>query len=58
MTDKERKDFIKTLKKYKIKFKNSKIASRKFLVELGVYTEKGNLRNNYKNLCISRKNNN
>ena len=52
MSDKEVQEFQEILKAYKKKVTRSKEASREFLVELGVLTEKGNLRKQYKNLCI------
>ena len=52
MSDKEISDFQKVLKAYKGKVTRSKESSRKFLFELGVITEKGKLKKNYKHLCI------
>ncbi|UCS95034.1 hypothetical protein KZP23_08500 [Echinicola marina] len=52
MEDKELDNFINILEQYKVKVSKSKSASRKFLVELGIVTEKGNLKKNYKHLCI------
>ena len=52
MTDKERQEFLKLLETYKNKFSKSEKAAKKFLIEIGVYTEKGNLTKNYKHLCI------
>lgn len=52
MTEQERKEFIKILERYKRKFAKNKNASREFLIKVGIYTEKGNLRKNYKHLCI------
>jgi hypothetical protein len=51
MDNKELKDFIKLLEEYKRK-PVTKESATKFLVDIGVITEKGNLRKNYKNLCI------
>ncbi len=44
--------FVDVLEKYKAKVSKTEESSRKFLIELGVITEKGNLKKNYKNLCI------
>lgn len=52
MTDKERQEFIRLLETYKKKFSKSKKDAKEFLIEIGVYTEKGNLKKNYKHLCI------
>lgn len=52
MADKELKDFVGVLEQYKEKVSKSKSASRKFLVELGIVTDKGKLKKNYKHLCI------
>jgi hypothetical protein len=52
MSDKDRKEFIDILQKYKVKLSKNKKASKKFLVDAGITTEKGNLKMTYKNLCI------
>ena len=52
MTTQERQKLKKALKQYKSKVTASKAASQQFLVELGVFTKKGNVRKEYKNLCI------
>jgi len=52
MADSEIKDFVGILEQYKEKVSRSKSASRKFLVELGIVTNKGNLKKNYRHLCI------
>jgi hypothetical protein len=52
MTEKEKSDLKRALKEYKKEVTSSKKASQKFLVELGVFTKKGNVRKEYKNLCI------
>lgn len=44
--------FLTILKKYKEKVSKTDETAKTFLVELGVITEKGNLRQNYKHLCI------
>ncbi len=46
--------FLEILDKYKSKVSKSEKSSKAFLVELGVITEKGNLRKNYKDLCIPK----
>ena len=51
MSDKERKEFSEAIKKYTSKLSKSKEASKQFLVETGIITEKGNLREPYKQLC-------
>ncbi len=51
MSDKERKEFSEAIKKYTSKLSNNKEASKKFLVDTGIITEKGNLREPYKQLC-------
>ena len=52
MKDKEIKDLVKTLEKYRNELGKSEEKSRKFLIQTGIITEKGNLRKPYKNLCI------
>ena len=52
MIDQEISDLIEIIEKYKKAFLDDEKASKDFLVELGIYTKKGNLRKNYKNLCI------
>lgn len=44
--------FVTLLEKYKAKVSKSQKSSLTFLVELGIVTEKGNLKRNYKDLCI------
>jgi hypothetical protein len=51
MENKELNDFIKLLEEYKKK-PITKESATKFLVDIGVITEKGTLSENYKNLCI------
>ncbi len=48
MTDKEINKEIKEMKEFTKKVSASKILSKKFLVEVGLYTEKGNLRKPYR----------
>lgn len=52
MSDKEIRELHQMLEAYKKKVTRSKATSKKFLVELGVITEKGNLKKNYRHLCI------
>ena len=52
MSEKERKEFQEIMETYRKKVTRSKETSQKFLVELGIITEKGNLRKPYKHLCI------
>ena len=49
--DKEIEQFISILVKYKEKVSKTEETSKKFLVDLGLITEKGNLKKNYKNIC-------
>lgn len=50
MSKSDRKKFEEAIKSYKKEVLNSKESARKFLVELGIFTEKGRLRKPYKNL--------
>ena len=52
MTDKEREEFLVYLDKLEKEVTESKETARKFLVEVGIYTENGNLTEPYKNLYI------
>jgi hypothetical protein len=52
MSQQERKEFKKAVKSYKKEVTSSKEASQKFLIELGIFTNNGRLRKEYKNLCI------
>ncbi len=52
MSEKEREESIRLMKEYIVKLSKSKKLSREFLVRVGIYTPKGNLTKNYKNLCI------
>lgn len=52
MSDKEARELLKTLKDSKKKITKTQKSSREFLVELGIFTKKGNLKKNYKDLCI------
>lgn len=48
----EHRELIKALKDKKNLVSKSAQESKKFLVDLGVVTKKGNLRRNYRSLCI------
>lgn len=50
--DKETEKFIAYLEKYKEEVSRTPESAKKFLVELGVITEKGNRTKHYKHLCI------
>jgi hypothetical protein len=52
MSKQERENFKKAVESYKKEVLVSKAASQQFLVELGIFTEKGNVRKPYKHLCI------
>lgn len=52
MTDKEKKDFSKTIDEYMTDVLKSKSSSEKFLKDIGVITKGGKVSKNYKNLCI------
>ncbi len=52
MSENERKEFVEILKKYKQKLSHNKKASQDILVDAGIFTKKGNLKENYKHLCI------
>jgi len=52
MSDRERKEFIEALKAHTQKLSKDKKASKKFLVDAGIITDKGNLRKPYQHLCI------
>jgi hypothetical protein len=52
MNDIKVDSLIQKLEKYRIRLSKSKKKSKKFLVEVGVLTAKGNLKNNFKHLCI------
>jgi hypothetical protein len=55
MEDKEYKIFKAALESYRDKVTETKETSQEFLVNVGVFTEKGNLKKNYKHLCIPDK---
>jgi len=50
MSDKELKELIQHMKALQKKLKGDREASRAFLVEAGIFTEKGNLRKPYRKL--------
>ena len=52
MSNKEIKEFDAIIKAYGKKIGKSKRASKKLLKDIGVITEKGNVRKPYKELCI------
>lgn len=52
MSEKERKEFSALLKQYKEQLSGDKEASRRFLVDAGIITPKGNLREPYKHLSL------
>ena len=51
LKEKEEDPFITILKAYQLEVTKSKAASKKFLVDIGVMTKKGNLTKNYRALC-------
>ena len=55
MDDKEFKIFKEALETYRNKVTKTKETSQEFLIEVGVFTEKWNLKKNYKHLCIPDK---
>lgn len=52
MSKQEKEDFKKAVESHKKEVLASKEASQQFLVELGIFTKKGNVRKPYKHLCI------
>jgi len=50
--NKEIDKFLIALEKYKAEVTKTEESSRKFLIELGVITKKGNRTKHYRNLCI------
>lgn len=52
MTEQEILYFLNVLNQYKEKLSKNKKAAKKFLVDAGIYSENGNLKRNYKHLCI------
>lgn len=55
MEDKDYKKFREVLESYREKVTKTKETSQEFLVDIGVFTEKGNLKKNYKHICIPDK---
>lgn len=51
---KEVDEFISALESFQLKLRNNPAASKKFLVDIGVLTKKGNLKKNYSELCIHK----
>ena len=51
LKEKEEDPFITILKAYQLEVTKSKAASKKFLVDIGVMTKKGNLTKNYRALA-------
>lgn len=52
MTDIKVDSLIQKLEKYKARVSKSEQKSKEFLIDAGVVTPKGNLKNNFKHLCI------
>jgi len=52
MSQQEREKFEKAAKSYKERVTSSQENARRFLIELGVFNEKGDLKERYKHLCI------
>ena len=52
MNDIKIDDLIQKLEKYRIRVSKSEKKSSEFLKQVGVLTAKGNLKKNFKNLCI------
>ena len=52
MSGKEREEFLVILEKKRKKLAKDPVAAKKFLVDTGIITPKGNLRKPYRNLCI------
>lgn len=50
--DKETEEFIAALELFRKKLENNPEACKKFLVDAGIITEKGNFRKHYRGLCI------
>jgi len=54
MSEKERKEFEIILKNYSKMLSGNKKASRALLINAGIVTKKGNLKKNYRHLCIQQ----
>jgi len=52
MTDEEKQEFLKILKKEQEKLSNNSKKAKEFLVKIGVSTQGGNLKRDFKDLCI------
>jgi len=52
MTDTKVDSLIQKLEKYRVRISKSEQKSKKFLVDAGIVTPKGNLKNNFKHICI------
>lgn len=51
MSNKEREELNKAIKEYGREVSTNKEASKQLLINIGVMTEKGNIRKPYKRLC-------
>ncbi len=51
MTDSEIEKLLVKLEQFRKELENSPSKAKKFLVDAGIITKNGNLRNRYKNLC-------
>jgi hypothetical protein len=54
MTDQEREKHLQYVRAFREKIKGNTELCRKYLVEIGIYTEDGQLTEPYKNLYIPR----
>lgn len=54
MKDKEINSLVRTLEKLRKKLEESKKDSEDLLIDAGIITKKGILKENYKHLCIPR----
>ena len=52
MTETEKEEFLKILKREKEKLSKNSKKAKEFMVKIGVSTEKGNLKRNFRDLCI------
>ena len=52
MTDTKVDSLIQKLEKYRVRISKSEQKSKQFLVDAGIVTPKGNLKNNFKHICI------
>ncbi len=51
MTKKELEELLALMKAMRKKLEGDKKASQKFLVDAGIFTEKGNIKKPYRELC-------